>query len=339
MDIITYALLSKRIKSIISGVSNVEVNGTNLIFEFLDGTSAIMNFPAPKDGVSVTDIDVNANNQIVFTMSDGTEFISGKIPTVKGEPGVSPIITENADNTDKIYKLDIETIDGKFTTPNLRGANGTGEENVIESIKVNGVTQTIAADKSVNITVPTVDVDKNYVDTEVSSLKSGVSTNTSEINKLQSYNSAICGVLEYSEDEHKLNLISSYPKDNLPDVPYVCYGYLDVNIKFSSYVNLYINNIKVGSVNVLPENLIAKRIVKIDIYMLAGTLYIKISSTDQFNMDSYIEHEIYKLRSDIGKDVTQLKSDISTNAQSIIDIKNQIGNINTLLDTINGEVI
>ena len=102
---------------------------------------------------------------------------------------------------------------------------------------------------------------------------------------------------------------------------------------------MYINNIKVGSVNVLPENLIAKRIVKIDIYMLAGTLYIKISSTDQFNMDSYIEHEIYKLRSDIGKDVTQLKSDISANAQSIIDIKNQIGNINTLLDTINGEVI
>ena len=339
MDIITYALLSKRIKSIISGVSNVEVDGTNLIFEFLDGTSAIMNFPTPKDGVSIIDIDVNANNQIVFTMSDDSEFISGKIPTVKGEPGVSPTITENADNTDKIYKLDIETIDGKITTPNLRGANGTGEENVIESIKVNGVTQTIAADKSVDITVPTVDVDKNYVDTEVSSLKSDVSTNTSEINKLQSYNSAICGVLEYSEDEHKLNLISSYPKDNLPDVPYVCYGYLDVNIKFSSYVNLYINNIKVGSVNVLPENLIAKRIVKIDIYMLAGTLYIKISSTDQFNMDSYIEHEIYKLRSDIGKDVTQLKSDISANAQSIIDIKNQIGNINTLLDTINGEVI
>ena len=339
MDIITYALLSKRIKSIISGVSNVEVNGTNLIFEFLDGTSATMRFPTPKDGVSVTDIDVNADNQIVFTMSDGSEFTSGKIPTVKGEPGVSPTIIENADNTDKIYKLDIETIDGKFTTPNLRGANGTGEENVIESIKVNGVTQTIAADKSVDITVPTVDVDKNYVDTEVSSLKSDVSTNTSEINKLQSYNSAICGVLEYSEDEHKLNLISSYPKDNLPDVPYVCYGYLDVNIKFSSYVNLYINNIKVGSVNVLPENLIAKRIVKIDIYMLAGTLYIKISSTDQFNMDSYIEHEIYKLRNDIGKDVTQLKSDISANAQSIIDIKNQIGNINTLLDTINGEVI
>ena len=126
MDIITYALLSKRIKSIISGVSNVEVNGTNLIFEFLDGTSATMRFPTPKDGVSVTDIDVNADNQIVFTMSDGSEFISGKIPTVKGQDGVSPTITENADNTDKIYRLDIKTVDRTFTTPNLKGADGQG---------------------------------------------------------------------------------------------------------------------------------------------------------------------------------------------------------------------
>ena len=37
--------------------------------------------------------------------------------------------------------------------------------------------------------------------------------------------------------------------------------------------------------------------------------------------------------------ISELKEDISANAQSIIDIKNQIGDINTLLDTINGEVI
>lgn len=46
-----------------------------------------MTFPIPKDGVSVVDIDVNANKQIVFTMSDGTEHISSVIPTVKGDKG------------------------------------------------------------------------------------------------------------------------------------------------------------------------------------------------------------------------------------------------------------
>lgn len=126
MDIITYALLNKKIKSIISGVSNVEVNGTNLIFEFLDGTSATMTFPTPKDGVSITDIDINENNQIVFIMSDGAKIISGKIPTIKGDAGFSPTITENADNTDKVYKLDITTADSTFTTPNLKGVDGQG---------------------------------------------------------------------------------------------------------------------------------------------------------------------------------------------------------------------
>ena len=37
--------------------------------------------------------------------------------------------------------------------------------------------------------------------------------------------------------------------------------------------------------------------------------------------------------------ISELKNDISANAQSIIDIENQIGDINTLLNTINGEVI
>ena len=102
-----------------------------------------------KNGLSVTDIDVNANNQIVFTMSDGSEIISGKIPTVKGDKGdpfkysdftqeqltalkgdagVSPIITENINNTDDIYRLDITTDTGTIITPNLKGGGSGGSE-------------------------------------------------------------------------------------------------------------------------------------------------------------------------------------------------------------------
>ena len=126
MDIITYALSKKIAAHAISGVQSMSVSGQTLTINTKDSGVLTMTFPTPKDGVSVTDIDVNANNQIVFTMSDGTEFISGKIPIIKGDPGVSPIITENADNTDKIYKLDIMTADSTFTTPNLKGADGQG---------------------------------------------------------------------------------------------------------------------------------------------------------------------------------------------------------------------
>ena len=165
MDIITYALSKKIAAHALSGVQSMSVNGQTLIINTKDSGVLTMTFPTPKDGVSVADIDVNANNQIVFIMSDGTEFISGKIPTVKGDkgdPGVSPIITENADNTDKIYKLDITTADSTFTTPNLKGADGqggtggSGEENIIDSISVNGINITPDENKNVDITVPNI---------------------------------------------------------------------------------------------------------------------------------------------------------------------------------------
>ena len=161
MDVISYALSKKIAEHAVSGVQSMSVEGQNLIINTKDSGVLTMTFPTPKDGVSVTDIDVNANNQIVFTMSDGNEFISGKIPTVKGEPGFSPTITENADNTDKIYKLDITTADSTFTTPNLKGADGQGgtgggEANIIDSISVNGVNVAPDENKNVDITVPNI---------------------------------------------------------------------------------------------------------------------------------------------------------------------------------------
>ena len=189
MDLISYALSKKIAASAVSGVQSMSVSGQTLTINTKDSGVLTMTFPKPRDGVSVTDIDVNANNQIVFTMSDGTEFISGKIPTVKGDKGdaftysdftteqleslkgsdgFSPTITENADNTDKIYKLDITTADSTFTTPNLKGADGqggtggSGEENTIESISVNGTPISPDVNKNVDITVP-----EAYNDTDI----------------------------------------------------------------------------------------------------------------------------------------------------------------------------
>lgn len=48
-----------------------------------------------------------------------------------GNDGFSPTITENADNSDEVYRLDVETKDGKFTTPNLKGGSGANVETFI----------------------------------------------------------------------------------------------------------------------------------------------------------------------------------------------------------------
>ena len=67
-----------------------------------------------EDGKSAYEIWLEAGNT-------GTEqeFIDSLI----GEDGFSPTITPNSDNTDDVYKLDITTKDGTFTTPNLRGGD------------------------------------------------------------------------------------------------------------------------------------------------------------------------------------------------------------------------
>lgn len=57
---------------------------------------------------------------------------------VKGQDGFSPIITENENNTDEVYKLDIIDAYKTFTTPNLRGADGTGGEKNVQSDWIEG---------------------------------------------------------------------------------------------------------------------------------------------------------------------------------------------------------
>lgn len=133
MDIVTYALLNKKIKGLASGVKSATVQGTSIVFTMNDGSKQTITFPTPADGVSITDVDVNADKHLVVTLSDGNTVDAGLVPTVKGDKGeqgekgdtgFSPTITENLDNTNEIYKLDVTNEDGTFTTPNLKGTGG-----------------------------------------------------------------------------------------------------------------------------------------------------------------------------------------------------------------------
>lgn len=125
MDAIAvYVRLNKKIKGLISGIQGASISGTTITFTMADGTKETMTFPTPADGVSITDVEVNTNKHLICTMSDGTSIDAGEIPTIKGDKGFSPTITENPDNTNEIYKLDVTNEGGTFTTPNLKGTGG-----------------------------------------------------------------------------------------------------------------------------------------------------------------------------------------------------------------------
>lgn len=133
MDVATYSLLNKKIKGLTSGIQGTSISGTTITFTMADGSKEVMTFPTPADGVSITDVDVNTDKHLIVTLSDGSTVDAGLVPTVKGDKGeqgekgntgFSPTITENPDNTNEIYKLDVTNEGGTFTTPNLKGTGG-----------------------------------------------------------------------------------------------------------------------------------------------------------------------------------------------------------------------
>ncbi len=76
MDIITYALAKKIAAYALSGVESMSVNGQVLTIKTNSGQELQMTFPTPKDGLSITDVDVDENNHLVCTLSDGSNITS-----------------------------------------------------------------------------------------------------------------------------------------------------------------------------------------------------------------------------------------------------------------------
>ena len=143
------------------GISNMRTSGSTVYFTVAaTGEEVSVTLPAPADGISITNVEVNASKELIITLSDNTKVNAGVIPTVKGDKGdpfkysdftpeqltalkgadgVSPIITENVNNTDDIYRLDITTDTGTIITPNLKGG-GSGSSEVFDRTDLTAVT-------------------------------------------------------------------------------------------------------------------------------------------------------------------------------------------------------
>ena len=112
------------------GLVSVSVSGMNIILKRTDGSTATVVVPTPKDGVSIIDVELNSNDELVITLSDGTTKNIGVLPTIKG---VSPTIEEDAGNNADVYKLVIKDVNGTITTPNLKASSsGDGSYQLIE---------------------------------------------------------------------------------------------------------------------------------------------------------------------------------------------------------------
>lgn len=84
MDIIDIALAKNFAKKMAAGFTNVEVDGMTINFTLIDGSTISLTVPTPADGVSVTDLEIDENGDLICSMSDGTEINAGKALPQKG---------------------------------------------------------------------------------------------------------------------------------------------------------------------------------------------------------------------------------------------------------------
>lgn len=144
MDIVTYKLSQKYADKVAAGFSSVRVDGLNIIFTLNDGKTATVAVPAPKDGVSITNVSLNQQNHLICTLSDGTAIDAGLVPQgVDGRDakinGVNTLTIEAGDN----ITLDQE---GNVLIINSTGGGGGGTSNYnaltnkpkINNVELNG---------------------------------------------------------------------------------------------------------------------------------------------------------------------------------------------------------
>jgi hypothetical protein len=88
MDIVTYALCKKMASGAASGVESFEVQGQTLVIKTKDGQTLNMDFPTPENGVSITEVSINEQKQLICTMSDGEVINAGEVPSYIPQKGV-----------------------------------------------------------------------------------------------------------------------------------------------------------------------------------------------------------------------------------------------------------
>ena len=92
----------------------MRVEGTTVYFtiaETEEEVSVTLPTPLPgKDGISIVDVDVNKDNQLICTMSDGRTIVAGEITIDSSKLNLDNYYNKNQSDELYLHKDDIEAI-------------------------------------------------------------------------------------------------------------------------------------------------------------------------------------------------------------------------------------
>lgn len=114
IDITSMILAKGYANQIALGIGNMRVEGTTVYFTIAEtGEEVSVKLPTPelgKDGISIVDVNVNKNNQLICTMSDGSTIVAGEITIDSSKLNLDNYYNKNQSDELYIQKDDIEAI-------------------------------------------------------------------------------------------------------------------------------------------------------------------------------------------------------------------------------------
>lgn len=215
------------INSSITGIGSSKVVDNKLVITFNNGKTQTIIFPTPKDGVSVVDIDINDKNQIVFTMSDGTEIVSNStIPVIKGDPFTYDDFTveqlENLKGTDGISPtVTITEATGRHTV-SFTDKDGVksfvikdGSALDVENYYTKDEIDTALIGKANADTIPTVPVNVSELNNDENYIKNTVDNLVYYYNKADTYTKTEVNGLISNIQKLTSQIVDELPTENI----------------------------------------------------------------------------------------------------------------------------
>lgn len=192
MDIITLGASKTYTNQVALGIGNMRVSDTTVYFTIAQtGEEVSITLPTPEDGVSITDVSLNTNHQIVCEMSDGTSITTS--PIIVGVEDIAYTTSEDGSVTNVKNALDKLFNNGggvteSVITPNVEIGSvkasypvGTSIEDIVRDI----LTEKIPP--SVTLTLNPSKTLYDIVSESISSLtiNASVTKNTNPISKIE----------------------------------------------------------------------------------------------------------------------------------------------------------
>lgn len=131
IDVVTLSASKKYTNLVALGLSNIKIdNKTGTVkFTLNDGSTATYTFPKPANGASITDVEVNSDNTLTCTLSDGTKVTTKNKITVPAGSG-------SGGGSSKLSNAITSNVEVGGVPSGTNFAKGTDLENIIKKMLV-----------------------------------------------------------------------------------------------------------------------------------------------------------------------------------------------------------